>query len=206
MTSGNNIETEYLGLNAKNEWPVLYQVTETHIHPSTDTLHLSHFQRIRSKSLKDGGSYTEAVKPQNKSLNRYRDVSPYDHSRVVLGRGPTDYINANFIWVEGARRRYILTQGPLPNTVSHFWLMVWEQRAAAVLMLNKLVEKKQEKCCQYWPAEVGGRTAFADVGLEVEYVSQRDHSYYLTRTFRLTDTETGASRDILQVGAVLFLG
>lgn len=26
MTSGNNIETEYLELNKKNEWPVLYQV------------------------------------------------------------------------------------------------------------------------------------------------------------------------------------
>lgn len=27
MTSGNNIETEYLELNSKNEWPALYQVS-----------------------------------------------------------------------------------------------------------------------------------------------------------------------------------
>lgn len=31
MTSGNNIETEYLELNAKNEWPVLYQVFQAYI-------------------------------------------------------------------------------------------------------------------------------------------------------------------------------
>ncbi|XP_018577685.1 tyrosine-protein phosphatase non-receptor type 61F isoform X2 [Anoplophora glabripennis] len=181
MTSGNNIETEYLELNAKNEWPVVYQ-------------------RIRSKSLKDNSSYSEATKPQNKVLNRYRDVSPYDHSRIILQRGSTDYINANLIKVEKANRRYILTQGPLANTVSHFWLMVWEQQAKAVLMLNKLIEKRQEKCYQYWPAKIGGDhiMTLSDVGLSVEYLEQQDHSYYLTRILRLTDTETSKSRDILQ--------
>ncbi|XP_019879086.1 tyrosine-protein phosphatase non-receptor type 61F isoform X2 [Aethina tumida] len=178
MTSGNNIESEYLDINAKNEWPVIYQ-------------------RIRSESSKD--SCTEAIKPQNKSLNRYRDVSPFDHSRIILKRGASDYINANLIKIEKANRQYILTQGPLANTVSHFWLMVWEQRSKAILMLNKLIEKKQEKCYQYWP-QIGPDhlLTLADVGLTVEYVKQHDHSYYLTREFRLTDTETGESRDIVQ--------
>lgn len=45
--------------------------------------------------------------------------------------------------MEDAHRQYILTQGPLPNTTSHFWLMVWEQNCQAVLMLNKIVEKNQ---------------------------------------------------------------
>lgn len=140
------------------------------------------------------------MKPQNKSLNRYRDVSPYDHSRIVLKKGSTDYINANLVKVEKAHRSYILTQGPLANTVGHFWLMVWEQNSKAVLMLNKLIEKKQEKCFQYWPVKIGKEhiTKMDDVGLTLEYLENHDHSYYLTRTLRLTEVESGECREIIQ--------
>lgn len=131
-------------------------------------------------------------------MNRYRDVSPYDHSRIVLNRGSIDYINANLVKVEKANRQYILTQGPLINTVSHFWLMVWEQQTKAVLMLNKLVEKKQEKCCQYWPRGKEYPLTMEDVGLNLEYVAQQDHSYYLKRVLRLIDMKTKDSREILQ--------
>ena len=54
-----------------------------------------------------------------------------------------DYINASLVEVPAARRRYILTQGPLPNTTGHFWLLVWEQRSRAIVMLNKTIEKNQ---------------------------------------------------------------
>lgn len=178
MTSGNNIETEYLEINEKSGWP-------------------AYFQKIR-ESQKNASTCKEASKPQNKILNRYRDVSPYDHSRVILNRGSTDYINANIVKVEKSHRQYILTQGPLPNTVSHFWLMVWEQKSLAVLMLNKLVEKKQEKCYQYWPSDVGAEMVMSDVSLKLEYLEQQDHSYFLTRVLKLTDLESGDSRNILQ--------
>lgn len=32
-------------------------------------------------------------------------------------------------------------QGPLTNTRGHFWLMIWEQRTKAVIMLNRVIEK-----------------------------------------------------------------
>lgn len=32
-------------------------------------------------------------------------------------------------------------QGPLTNTRGHFWLMIWEQRSKAVIMLNRVIEK-----------------------------------------------------------------
>ncbi|XP_017775945.1 PREDICTED: tyrosine-protein phosphatase non-receptor type 61F-like isoform X2 [Nicrophorus vespilloides] len=180
-STSNNIETEYLELNRNLGWPLLYQ-------------------KIRAKSVSNNYTQLESVKPQNKPLNRYRDVSPYDHSRIVLKKGSTDYINANLICVKKAKRRYILTQGPLCNTVNHFWLMVWEQGSKAVLMLNKLIEKKQEKCHQYWPSKTGSEHAMVmeNVGLTLEYVEYHDYSYYLTRTLKLTDTESGESRQIIQ--------
>ncbi|KAK9892628.1 hypothetical protein WA026_021006 [Henosepilachna vigintioctopunctata] len=78
--------------------------------------------------------------------------------------------------------------------------MVWEQESKAILMLNKLIENKQEKCYQYWPSDVGPEHAIRmpDVDLSVEYVNQHDYSYYLTRVLRLTDLQTETSRDILQ--------
>lgn len=34
-----------------------------------------------------------------------------------------------------------LPQGPLQHTCSHFWKMIWEQKTAGILMLNKCVER-----------------------------------------------------------------
>lgn len=41
----------------------------------------------------------ESERSQNRGLNRYRDVNPYDHSRIILKRGKVDYINANLVKV-----------------------------------------------------------------------------------------------------------
>ncbi|RMB95915.1 hypothetical protein DUI87_28029 [Hirundo rustica rustica] len=51
-----------------------------------------------------------AKHPRNKNRNRYRDVSPFDHSRIKLNQGDNDYINASLIKMEEAQRSYILTQ------------------------------------------------------------------------------------------------
>lgn len=66
----------------------------------------------------------------------------------------SDYINANYI--DGYRKQnaYIATQGPLPETFGDFWRMVWEQRAATVVMMTRLEEKSRVrlnkiKCSTY---------------------------------------------------------
>ena len=56
-------------------------------------------QDIKRESAQDL-STCEASRPQNRHLNRYRDVYPYDHSRVCLdGLPETDYINASLVKV-----------------------------------------------------------------------------------------------------------
>jgi tyrosine-protein phosphatase non-receptor type 1 len=88
--------------------------------------------------------------------------------------------------MERAQRQYILTQGPLPNTVSHFWLMVWEQNSKAIIMLNKVIEKNQVKCHQYWPLDSSSdhTMTFPDVDLKVEYVSKTESLDYTICTLR----------------------
>uniref|UniRef100_A0A3Q3M7P1 protein-tyrosine-phosphatase n=1 Tax=Mastacembelus armatus TaxID=205130 RepID=A0A3Q3M7P1_9TELE len=68
---------------------------------------------------------------ENIKKNRYKDILPYDQSRVVLSLGTTDsdsdYINASFIEGEIGNHRYIASQGPLRSTVTDFWRMIWQQ-------------------------------------------------------------------------------
>lgn len=60
-------------------------------------------QAIKEKSEQEAKeknfTLDECNKISNRRLNRYRDVSPYDHSRIILHRGVVDYINANLVKV-----------------------------------------------------------------------------------------------------------
>ncbi|XP_034005226.1 tyrosine-protein phosphatase non-receptor type 2a isoform X1 [Trematomus bernacchii] len=140
--------------------------------------------------------YKVAKLPMNRNLNRYRDVSPFDHSRVKLENSENDYINASLVMMEEAQRAYILSQGPLRNTCGHFWLMIWEQCSKAVLMLNRIIEKGSEKCAQYWPTSEEHPMSFTDTGFVVRLLSEEDQSYYTIRVLELQNTMTGESREI----------
>ncbi|XP_045833932.1 tyrosine-protein phosphatase non-receptor type 18 isoform X5 [Meles meles] len=82
---------------------------------------------------------TEAGRlPGNVRKNRYKDVLPYDQTRVILSllqeEGHGDYINGNFIRGTDGSQAYIATQGPLPHTLLDFWRLVWEFGVKVILM------------------------------------------------------------------------
>ncbi|CAF1092986.1 unnamed protein product [Adineta ricciae] len=134
----------------------------------------------------------------NRGLNRFRDVLPYDDTRVRLQHGPNDYINANFVEVPWANRKYILTQGPLPSTSEHFWQMVWEQNSRVIVMLTRLIEKECNKCWLYYPDyENDSELLYDAVDLKVTFVSERQEEYYTQRKFELTNILTGETRPII---------
>ncbi|XP_013864755.1 tyrosine-protein phosphatase non-receptor type 2 [Austrofundulus limnaeus] len=141
-------------------------------------------------------SFKVAKYPENRNRNRYRDVSPFDHSRVKLENTENDYINASLVVMEEAQRSYILTQGPLRNTCGHFWLMIWEQKTKAVIMLNRVIEKGSEKCAQYWPTAEEREMAFRDTRFLVTLLSEDTKSYYTTRVLELQNLNTGEKREI----------
>jgi len=156
------------------------------------------YAQIRRDSINHDHTTIEASKPENRHLNRYRDVYPYDHSRIVIWDcDDTDYINASLVQVPKANRKYILAQGPLPSTVGHFWMAVWQRKCKAVLMLNKIIEKGQIKCHQYWPINVGDTLEMPNVYLSLTHEDSKTGQHFTVRTFKLTNLKTNESREIL---------
>ncbi|MCJ1308805.1 hypothetical protein MMC25_002460 [Agyrium rufum] len=85
--------------------------------------------------------------------NRYKDMLPFDHTRVKLQGvpdGDCDYVNASHVKAEWSNRRYIATQAPVPATFEDFWRLVWEQDARVIVMLTAESEGGQRKSHPYW--------------------------------------------------------
>uniref|UniRef100_A0A7N8X5T4 protein-tyrosine-phosphatase n=1 Tax=Mastacembelus armatus TaxID=205130 RepID=A0A7N8X5T4_9TELE len=134
----------------------------------------------------------------NKPKNRYANVIAYDHTRVILspieGILGSDYINANYI--DGYRKQnaYIATQGPLAETFGDFWRMVWEQRAASVVMMTRLEEKSRVKCDQYWPSR--GTETYGM--LQVTLLDTMELATFCVRTFSLHKSGSSERREVRQ--------
>ncbi|KAF5890933.1 receptor-type tyrosine-protein phosphatase epsilon-like, partial [Clarias magur] len=128
------------------------------------------------------GTFEEASREENREKNRYPNILPYDHSRVLLshvdGRLCSDYVNASYIDGYKEKNKFIATQGPKQETVADFWRMVWEHKTATIVMLTNVRERKEEKCCQYWPEQgcwLYGcvRVSVEDVTVLVDYTIRR---------------------------------
>ncbi|XP_074873579.1 tyrosine-protein phosphatase non-receptor type 18 isoform X6 [Carettochelys insculpta] len=119
------------------------------------------FQDIKVQAIafrQQQGFSTEAgARKENIKKNRYKDILPYDQTRVILNlrtdEGQTDYINASFIEGLYRKRCYIATQGPLAHTLLDFWCMIWEYEVKVVAMACREVEMGKKKCERYWPLE-----------------------------------------------------
>lgn len=116
----------------------------------------------------DNGYYPFSITAgvERGAKNRYKNIWPYDFSRVRLGTpcdDDSDYINASFVQPRGTARRYIATQGPLDATYRDFWTLVWEQNVRVIVMLTKQFEGGLIKCGQYWKDQ-----KYGDIRLRLE--------------------------------------
>lgn len=115
--------------------------------------HQEEYKELRQ--VKSTDECAIAKLPENKPLNRFRNILPYDFNRVEL-TGKHNYINASHILmnVGEMEAHYIAAQGPLPDTSHDFWQMIWEQNVSVIAMLTLDMENGKVKCHQYWPDSV----------------------------------------------------
>jgi len=168
--------------------------------------HLKNKQRLEQEWVALCGYEAEpcattiAFKAENKKKNRYPDKLPYDHNRVILNallnKGSSDYVNASTITDHDPRNPpYIVTQGPLNQTVADFWQMFWEQGSVVIVMLTRLQDNGYHLCHRYWPEEGSEKYHIFEVHLVSEHVWCDD---YLVRSVYLKNTRTGETRTVTQ--------
>ncbi|XP_039217115.1 tyrosine-protein phosphatase non-receptor type 13 isoform X1 [Crotalus tigris] len=133
---------------------------------------------------------------ENRKKNRYKNILPYDTTRVLLGP-EGGYINASFIRMLVGTKEYlyIACQGPLPNTVADFWQMAWEQKCTLIAMMTQEVEGEKVKCQRYWPNAVGKTTMVSDK-LRLSLVRLQELKGFIIRIMELEDIQTGELRHI----------
>ncbi|KAM9830241.1 tyrosine-protein phosphatase non-receptor type 22 isoform X3 [Syngnathus typhle] len=150
------------------------------------------FVRLRNQSIKyrDDKTYPSesAETQQNTKKNRYKDILPFDHSRVKLtmttSQDDTDYINASFIKGVTGGKAYIAAQGPLHHTVLDFLRMLWEYDVKVIVMACQEFEMGKKKCERYWPHKE--EISFMCGPFIMECDCEEDKGAYLTRTLGLT--------------------
>ncbi|XP_063978585.1 tyrosine-protein phosphatase corkscrew isoform X2 [Diachasmimorpha longicaudata] len=132
------------------------------------------FESLQQLECRHLFSRKEGLRPENRAKNRYKNILPFDHTRVKLkdvdpSVPGADYINANYIKNEEGEgsctgitasgdtcifnKCYIATQGCLPNTVQDFWHMVYQENIQVIVMTTKEMERGKNKCARYWPEE-----------------------------------------------------
>lgn len=126
------------------------------------------FEHLQHQEYKVLFNRKVGQKDRNMLKNRFKNILPYDYTRVILKRPSmtdSDYINANYIKLVADddlnisprtkpvlhSKIYIATQGPLANTVNDFWWMVWQEKSDCIVMMTREVERGKNKCYRYWP-------------------------------------------------------
>ncbi|XP_060246870.1 tyrosine-protein phosphatase non-receptor type 20 isoform X2 [Meriones unguiculatus] len=157
---------------------------------------INEFLALEKMTLSDDFIYGTAE--SNREKNRYRDILPYDSTRVPLGKNK-DYINASYIKIVNGEEEYfyIATQGPLPDTIQDFWQMVMENNCNVIAMITREIEFGVYKCYTYWPISVTEPLEFKHfrVFLKNSQITQ----YFIIRIFQIVKKSTGMSQSVKQL-------
>ncbi|CAG2193859.1 PTPB [Mytilus edulis] len=143
-------------------------------HADDNRLFIGEYEDL--KQLSPRHTTNSANLDENKPKNRYTNILPYDHSRVILApmvdeEDSSDYINANYIPGYTYGKEFIASQGPLPGTANDFWRMIWEQSVSIIVMLTKCSENNMDKCEHYWPHAANEPKCYNDLMVNVTSVS-----------------------------------
>ncbi|XP_053462739.1 receptor-type tyrosine-protein phosphatase C isoform X2 [Nycticebus coucang] len=153
---------------------------------------------------------------ENKNKNRSSNVIPYDFNRVLLkhelemskesehdsdessdddsdAEETSKYINASFIMSYWKPEVMIAAQGPLKETISDFWQMIFQRKVKVIIMLTELQQGEQEICAQYWGE---GKQTYGDI--EVDMKDTNKSSAYTLRVFELRHSKRKDTRTVYQ--------
>ncbi|KFD63615.1 hypothetical protein M514_02052 [Trichuris suis] len=121
------------------------------------------FEQLQQQECKHLYSRKEGQRPENRPKNRYKNILPFDHTRIVLRNGSpdvpgSDYINANLI----------------------------EEESRIIVMATKEIERGKSKCVRYWPEANQPTTTGFRKEIKLTLVAERVNSDFAVRTLCLS--------------------
>lgn len=165
----------------------------TELSKKFNSIQIQERERLNS-ALTHGKSFNSSPKVSSGfelgRKNRYKDILPYEHSRVKIKpykheniklpliqtlkiqnkiTDEQSYINASYLHYPSSKFHYIATQGPLAETVGDFWKVVNDHKVPLILSLTPEIENYVEKCAPYW---VPGHYISNDVDISVEIIEE----------------------------------
>ncbi|XP_064386156.1 uncharacterized protein LOC135334774 isoform X2 [Halichondria panicea] len=139
-----------------------------------------------------------SVTPENRVNNRFGNIAVYDDNLLVLQPIPgqedcqSDYINACYVDGYKKPKKFIATQGPLPQTLVDFWRLMWQERPPIIVMLTNLKENNKIKCQPYWPES--GKKQFGPFTVAIT-----DQQILADYTIRTLEASLDGDRRVLRV-------
>lgn len=173
--------------------------------PTKEDGYFKEFQTLKELSetlKKDKSKVCEGEREINIRKNRYKDILPFDGTRVILNEFPgipgSDYINANYIrGPSGFAKAYIACQGPLQGTLSDFWRMIWECDVSVIIMACNEHESGKLKCECYWPEQSDTSQQYGIIEVTLVKIRQICPDF-LVRKFCLRTVEDRQERIVCQ--------
>ena len=185
------------GLNGATEVTGDYQSIDDVVDPLMKPIQLDYFKTHLDKmwkkkdaleteydSLGDKGHRypsDNAMLVGNRRKNRFKQIYPYDRSRVILRKigedDASDYINASNIPGYYVPHCFIASQAPKDNTLVDFWRMIVENEIVNIVMVSKFFEDGRRKCEQYFPTSGKNHLEFSPFNITLrEEVNSADYS------------------------------
>ncbi|XP_063680025.1 uncharacterized protein LOC134815420 [Bolinopsis microptera] len=138
-------------------------------------------------SFDDNNTCYHGSIPENDTKNRYKNIIPFDHSRVKLSimndDVHSDYINASYIHGYHKPRVFVATQAPLYETLDDFWRWCGRKKSTMVVNLTKVEENGKTKSIVYWPSVEERAKQFGLVN--VKRVDKQESEYFVVYSFEI---------------------
>uniref|UniRef100_W5MLN9 Tyrosine-protein phosphatase non-receptor type n=1 Tax=Lepisosteus oculatus TaxID=7918 RepID=W5MLN9_LEPOC len=161
------------------------------------------FDALQKQEAKLRKSRDEGMRPENKSKNRYKNILPFNDTRVVLESGDpnvigSDYINANYVkgkaWHLGGDEAVNRCPNCLAITGNCFSFIIVKEELIIIILTWCSQQRDKNKCVPYWP-EPEGTKEYGNY--LVRNVSERDATDYKIRILEISpQDESEDTREI----------
>ncbi|WAQ95216.1 PTN13-like protein [Mya arenaria] len=138
-------------------------------------------------------------------MKRYDESQCWCHNLRTLDITVPDEITEDWLFslslidVRGSVGDYIVSQGPLPETLGHFWQMIWEQRVTVLVMLTLDKEGSKVKCHRYWPESADTPLDICDGEYRLSLLYENELEAFTVRSVLMEHVESGDTRRIYQL-------